>query len=95
MTTYTYVPPTEVKRPRPEISPSAPERFFPQEYNEVTVGISVLKESGTWVQRRNPSQSDLDAADDFFVGGYTYTGVAEATKTEIEGDGVGGTFTAE
>ncbi|MCP4225236.1 MAG: hypothetical protein GY773_18005 [Actinomycetia bacterium] len=95
MATYIYVPPTITKQVRPLLTRGDPASRFPSAFSEVTEGISVLRESGTWSQVPTPTQARLDAADAYYQGGHIYTGVSEATKTEIESDGVGGTFTAE
>lgn len=95
MATYTYTTPTQVLYPRPSLSQSDPARLFPQEFLEVTEGITVIRESGTWTQVTNPTQTRLAAAQDYMLGGHVYTGVSETTKTEIETDAVGGSFVVE
>ena len=61
-------------------------------YIEGTVGITVINEGGAYRQVLYPAQSELEAADGYYLGGHLYE-ITAAEKTALEASGYGAYIT--
>jgi len=67
----------------------APAGFGPLFYRvELSRGVSVLKVDGTYTDVRYPSQTELEEADAYYLGGHEYE-VSDAVAAELTAAGYG------
>ena len=90
MTTYLFTTPVV------EEGPTGGHRLF--YFFKLNRGLTVVKTGGVYRTGRMFTQDQLDAFDEYYIGGHEYTGISAATKTALIAGGIGVTeanFTAE
>jgi hypothetical protein len=90
--TYRYICPTFISRPR--LARAHANQRLLEPWTKLEVGISVIKENGTWVLVKGPATNARIAAAEKYLGGGREHEVDWYTKRELEAAGVGGDFTA-
>jgi hypothetical protein len=75
MATYTFTTPVV------EEGPSGGHRLF--YFFKLNRGLTVVKDGATYRTGRWFTQDQLDAFDDYWLGGHEYTGVTEGTKAAM------------
>ena len=85
MATYLFTPPTVLQ------GPAARDRLFVRV--AIDRGLTVIKrQAGTYYEQRFPSQTELEEAADFWLGGHVYT-IDQATRDELVAAGYGAYIT--
>ena len=90
MTTYTFTTPVV------EEGPSGGHRLF--YFFRLNRGLTVIKSGGVYSTGRMFTQDELDACQEYYIGGHEYTEISEATKAALIAGGIGVTeanFAAE
>lgn len=90
MTTYTFTTPVV------EEGPTGGHRLF--YFFRLNRGITITRSGSTYGSGRWFSQDELEAVDEYWMGGHIHTGISSATRTAMIAGGVGVTsanFVAE
>lgn len=70
-----------------EYGKNAAERAVLRIVSPMKVGVTLIKSDGVWSCVRTPSQSVLDAAEHYFLGGHVYD-ISDDLWAEIQASGV-------
>lgn len=81
MTTYKFTTPVV------EEGPTGQHRLF--YFFKLNRGLTVVKNGSVYETGRWYTQDELEAADEYWLGGHEHTGVSEATKTAMINAGIG------
>lgn len=63
-------------------------------YASIDLGVAVWRIAGVWHSGTNPLNSDIEAADRYYPGGYVHE-LTEAQQTELVAGGFGAYITTE